>query len=564
MSFFTALTTGTRHMLDANVTFGQASERYNARDKYRREDIPGGYDDDQRMGAGIGTAFGTAVPAIGLAAWAKGGFKSPLAPPGMVASNSAKVFGALALGGATAAGAWKLSQITKDDGNFGAIGATGGIVAGAVGGLLAGRALKAGKYAPLISGAGMIAGGIAGYQGGKRIEAGTGERIKDEHKQAPNVDTTAAGRVGSFVRGTALHFTEVGPASTGISFGYSWGMRDSFEKQYSNAERAGGMHGDLLAAGILGTGALAIVGAAAKGGSNALPEAANAAGHILERAPIHNMLAKLHPMGAAGIGAAAVELAGMVALKEHDRVKDGGGSDRSALIAGGASIAATAGVAALASRAPAFKGMAAAPKAAGTALVAAALIGVLSSVRFPVQQFINDARSAHKVDGQKDLAVTGAATGVGLLAGGYGAFKGLSKLVPDSGISLGKFHLSKGAVVGGGALLGAAELGGAGFGLSATMPDITTVGMSVAGGAALGLAGATFARGMTWQAGLAAGSMLGLSASSLLKQDTPAATPDPAASDAKPAATAPDAAGATEPAAPQGPSAIQQLVGAPR
>lgn len=535
---FTVLSTATRHMLDTNVTFGMSSSRFNARDRYRRE-----YSDEQRLGAGIGTAFGAALPAVALGAWVKRGASTPLAPKNLLGSASGKAMGVAVLGAATAAGAWKLKQISEDDGHLGAAGAATGIVAGTVAGAKLGQHF-AGKYAPLVSGLGAIGGGIAGYMGGSRVAIGDGN-IGKEHVQAPQVDESALDRVGSFGRGAFTHFSEVGPTSQGISFGYAWDMRKAYNDKYSNAERAGAMHGDLLAGAVLGGGALAVAGGllgvpkfVPAGMTGGLQAGANAAGHVLERGHMTSHLQKLGGKGPLGIGAAAAGLTGVVAWKEYDRMLDASGGDAGkARLAALGSLGATAGAAALVSMASSIRGMSAAPRAASSALVAAALIGVLSSVRMPMQQFVNDAKAAHRIRGGIDPIVSGAATGVGALAGGIGAFRGLGKLVPAGGIQLGRFHLPKAAVVGVGTALSAAAIGGVGFGLSATMPDAKTVGMSAVGGAVAGAAFGKFARGVGVVPGIIGGAMLGMSGSALLQKDAPA-TDAPSLQDA-PAATLP-------------------------
>jgi hypothetical protein len=114
--------------------------------------------------------------------------------------------------------------------------------------------------------------------------------------------------------------------------------------------------------------------------------------------------------------------------------------------------------------------------------------------------------------------------GIAAAAGGFGAFKGLSRMIPDSGLQLGRFHIPKMAVVGVGTAVGAAALGGAGVGLSSTMPDdIKKIGISAAGGAAAGAAFGAFARGVGVVPGIIGGAALGLSASALLNDEKPAA-----------------------------------------
>jgi hypothetical protein len=410
---FTVASTATRHMLDANVTFGMSSDRYNARDKYRRT-----YSDSQRLGAGIGTAFGVALPVAAGVAWFQRGLKVPgvtttgeavangaarlggLSPAAM--QNVGRVAGLAALGLAAGVGVKKTWEITQDDGNLGAVGTATGILAGSVAGMKVGQKF-AGKYAPLVTGAGAIVGGIAGHFGGSKIKIGEGH-IGEEHAQAAQVDNNAFDRVKSFARGGYNHFNEVGPVSQGISFGYQWGMRDTVQKRYSNAERAGAMHGDLLAAGIMGGGALAVAGGLmgthAATGVSSLRAGADIAGQSLARGPVTGMIQKLSEKGTLGVGAAALGITGVLAAKEWDRAMDneGGNAGKAALYAGGL-VAATAGTAALISRSGAMQGMAAAPRAAGSALAGAAIIGALSVARLPIQQYVNDAKDSIAADG---------------------------------------------------------------------------------------------------------------------------------------------------------------------
>ena len=533
-SAFSVASTTTRHMLDANVTFGMSSDRYNARDKYRRN-----YSDAQRTGAGVGTALGVALPATAGLAWMQRGMQVPGAAKFTTAGRAA---GVVALGLATAVGVKKTVEITKDDGHFGAVGTASGVVGGTLAGIWLGQKF-AGKYAPLVSGAGAIIGGIAGHMGGSRVNIGESQ-IGKAHAQAPNDDMHevpltdikidgATGRAISFAQGGINHFNEIGPTSQGVSFGHAWGMRESVQKQYSNSERAGAMHGDLLAVGIAGGGALAVASGLA-GRSNAslagvsnLKAGSDIAGRMLSRGPVTGAIQKLGEKGALGVGAAAVGIAGVVALKEWDRAKDSTGDSVTAGMYAGGVLAATAGTAALVSRSSTMSGMAAAPKAASSLLVAAALIGVLSSARMPLQQFMNDASDAHAANGKIDKPVAIAASGLGAVGGVIGSSRILSKLVPDSGLQLGKFRIPKGIVVAAGTAIGGAAVGGMGYGLSATMPDIKTVGLSMAGGAAAGAALGGMARGIGVVPGIIGGAALGMSASALLQGDAPEATQAP-------------------------------------
>lgn len=508
------LNTTTRHMLDANVTFGMSSSRFNARDRYRRS-----YSDAERAGAGIGTALGLALPASAGVAWVRRGMPVLGTSPGLT-QTVGRVAGLAALGLATGVGVQKTWEIAQDDGHLGAVGAATGVIAGTAGGLLVGRAF-AGKYAPLVSGAGAIIGGIAGHAGGSRIRIGE-SRIGTEYVQAPQVDATAGDRVGSFARGAFNHFNEVGPTTQGISFGYRWGMQDAVRTKYSNAERAGAMHGDLLAAGILGGGALAMIGTVAglnRSGPSGVAAGANVAGHVLGQGALTGAMQKLGTKGAAGVAAAGIGIAAAVASKEFDRARDAGDSTATAAAWAGGVLAATVGTAALVSRTGALRSMAAAPRAASSTLIAAALIGVLSSARLPVQQFINDASSSTTANGGVRWSVAAPVGGVAAAAGAVGAFRALNRLVPASGVQLGTIHLPKAAVVAAGAGISALASGGVGVGLSSTMPDLKTVGMSAAAGAVAGAAAGGFARGIGVVPGILGGAALGATASSLLREN---------------------------------------------
>ncbi len=557
---FTVASTATRHMLDANVAFGLPSDRYNARDKYRRT-----YSDQQRLGAGVGTALGVALPVAAGVSWMQRGLKVPgvsshstavtnglqqAAVRGMspaVMQNVGRAAGVAALGLATAVGVKKTIEITMDDGHLAAAGAATGVIGGAIGGAAVGRRFG-GKIAAVSAGVGALVGGAAGHFGGKAIKVGESQ-IGKEHAQAPQVDDGADDRARSFARGAFNHFTEVGPATQGMSFGYQWGMRDTVQKRYSNSERAGAMHGDLLAAGILGGGALGVAGImmkqgaarqAAKAAGQAFkgvsaPKAGGiAAGAVLARGGLlTGIVQRAGTAGTLGMGAAAAAIVGVTGYKAFQSDKETWGGGAAAATIGVGTLAATAGTTALVHKLGTFApNTSVGAKAASSALVAAALIGVLSSARLPLQQFMNDAKDAHAANGKVDRAVAGTAGGIGALGGALGAFKGLSRFVPNSGLQLGKYHIPKGVVVAAGTALGAAALGGVGFGLSATMPDIKTVGVSVAGGAAAGAALGGVARGLGVVPGILGGAVVGLTASSLLRNDKPAAPAETTPQDA--------------------------------
>lgn len=614
---FTVVSTATRHMLDANVTFGMSSDRYNARDKYRRT-----YSDSQRLGAGIGTGLGVALPVAAGIAWAQRGLRVPGVPVGAAANmnlaaklgTSAAVgvafgaggrlvagmftederikngvgiaaggmgavgtfvaaragshaamqlvgrgIGVAALGVAAGVAAKKTAEIAKDDGHMAAPLAAAGVLVGAVAGAAVGNRFG-GRIAAVSGGIGAVVGGVAGHFGGKAWRIGESQ-IGKEFAQAPQVDKGVGDRVGSFARGAINHFNEVGPATQGISFGYQWGMRDTVQKQYSNAERAGGMHGDLAAAGILGGGALAVVAGLtgntkhAAQGISGLKAAGDIAGGVLGKSSI---TAASHAMSNAGsllegaklpfmnkvmsggtaqtiaLGAAAATIAGVAGWKAFESDKENWGTAAAATI-GVATLAATAGTAAVISKVAQFSaGTSPVAKAASSALVAAALIGVVSAARLPLQQFMNDAKDAHAANkGTISKPVMIGSTAIGAAAGLTGALAGLNKIVPDGGIQLGKWRIPKLAVVLTGGALGLGAGGGIGLGLSGTMPGLGTTAASVGVGAVAGAAAGLAFRGMPTLPGVGGlagrvavgaigGAALGLSASSLLRQDTPA------------------------------------------
>jgi len=234
-----------------------------------------------------------------------------------------------------------------------------------------------------------------------------------------------------------------------------------------------------------------------------------------------NKLAQVATAKTAATGAAAGLLAGVVALKEWDRAKDSNSSDAAAGVWVGAHLAATAGLAYGISKTHALSGLGTSTKAASSALVAAALIGVISSARLPIQQFVNDARDAHGINGKTNWAVAAPAMAVGSGSLALTANKMVAKIVPEGGVQLGKFHLSKGLLVGIGTAVGAIGGAGAGWGLSATMPDLKTTAISTAVGTGLGAAAGALFGGIGIKTGAVAGAMLGMSASALVRGDEP-------------------------------------------
>lgn len=525
-SAINVVSTGMRHTIDQNVTFGMAGNRFNQRDHYRRD-----YSDAQRVSAGVGTALGTALPLVTGKALLGRSFEGVSIAPKVLNSSLGRAAAFGALGIETYVGAKRLTEVTQDDGHFGAVGTTAGIVGGMGAGLFAGRGL--GRMAPLASGAGALIGGVAGHIAGSHIDAGPGH-IGEEHVQGRQVDNSALDRARSFGRGMVNHFTEVGPTTTGISLGYRWGMGATVQGKYSNAELDGGMHGDLIAAGILGGGALAVAGIAARGtqnGASGLRNAAEAATAQLDRSVVMraaNDVARQgtalagHLPGAGGVAKALPALGAAAAItaltvgEAYSQGSDEGGK-LSGLAWGGGTAAAAAGTALAISRSSALKGMAAAPRAGSSTLAAAALIGLMSSARLPINQFVSDAKVAHAASGGTDWTVSGPAAGIMGAGGGYGALKVLNRIVPDSGFG----KVPKVAVVGIGTVIGGVAAGGAGFGLSATMPDLKTTGLSTVGGAAAGLAVAGVARKVSAPAGMIAGSLVGMTAASIVQDDHP-------------------------------------------
>ncbi|MEO6866639.1 MAG: hypothetical protein ABI200_01305 [Gaiellales bacterium] len=514
----TVVKTAVRHMMDANLTFGQSSDRFNVRNQYRTT-----YTDGQRVAAGVGTAFGVALPVAAGVAWLQHG----LHVPGLVMPNIGRGAGLAALGLAAGVGVKKTIEITKDDGHLGAVGTAAGVVGGSIAGLAVGHKF-AGRYAPLVGGAGALIGGVAGRFGGAAVRIGESQ-IGEGIVQKPQVDQHIGDRISSFARGGFNHFNEVGPTTQGVSLGRAWGMRAAVEQQYSNAERSGAMHGDLLAFGVLGGGALAVVGglagAGAANGASNIVNGANVAGHVLGRGVVTSSLQKLGDKGALGIGAAAAGLTGVVAIKEWDRALDAsdGSAAMAALYAGGV-IAASAGTAALVSRSSAVSHLAAGPKVAASMLIGSGLIGVASAARLPIHQFYTDAKAAAAANGGIDWKKAVPSGLIGAVSGGYGAFTGLNRAIPESGLQLGKVRVPKALLTIGGTALSSAAAGGVGVGLSSTMPGLPQVGMSVAGGAVAGAAVAGLARGVNLKVGIIGGAALGLTASALLRDDAPVRT----------------------------------------
>ncbi len=501
----TFVSTGMRHALDIDVAFGLPSSRFNARDDYRRK-----YSGTQRLGAGYGVAIGTAIPALALMKWHQKGWNV-----GQLSGAPRAVgvgVGALWLGGAAVAGGFKMKQIVEDDGHFGAVGSTAGMMAGVLAGYRFG-----GRRAPLMGALGGIAGAIGGYNLGERLKYGEGH-IGQEAKNTTKTHTSLPGTAVDFGRGAFTQFTETGPTTQGISLGNAWGMRDSFQNEYSDAERGGAMLvGDLGAAGLMGLGALGTAKtlAKSKGGVSGLPQMISE-GSLMGSMVVNNATKiVLHPGSAVGMTALAAGLGGFVLKREYDNwAKDGksplGGALRlGAMTAGGAAGAMV--MKSFAKNVGATKGA----QNAAALLGVATAVSVLSAMRTPVQQFVYDAQAAHKT-GDADKATTLAAAGAGGVSGLMIGMK-VAKGFVGGGTGKGKLILA------GSALAGAALGAGAGFGMSATMPSIDKVGISAGIGAAA-LGGLNFlitknARGA--MAGAFVGGVLGTLGSSVMGKGQP-------------------------------------------
>ncbi|MBC7460196.1 MAG: hypothetical protein H7287_02425 [Thermoleophilia bacterium] len=558
---FTVLGTFNRHLVDPSMSFGVTSDRYNARDKYRTH-----YSDAQRTAAGLGTVFGTAVPAVALTTWLMKGARVPGmgAAQKVVTGDAAKLagatiekvalagvssklgrgvaigVGAAALGVATAVGVNKITQIVQDDGHFGAAGGALGAVGGTALGAFVGSKF-AGKWAPVVALGAGIAGGIGGYVGGTAWKVGGGHIGEHFVKDAPK-DATVGDRAKNFATGAFTHFTEVGPTSSGVSLGYAWKMRETDQKTASTSERGGHMLGDLGAVAVMGGGALATAGILTGMSTSAkytpgVGGAIKSASDLLVKSPIANAWQDIGSgalnmananKGASGAAlavgglVAATALTGLAASKQYKaQMKASGGDTVQAGWAAGITTAlAVGGAAAL--HVTAFKGLqtfGTMQRAAASALGAAALISVLSSARLPVQQFMNDVKDSH-AKRDADPLVRNVAIGVGGAAAGGGAVKMLLQVVPAGGIKIGRLPtIPKAAVVAVGSLAAGAAGAYTGYGLSANLPTIDKVGIAGGIGAAAGAGLGLWAKGIGVPAGLAAGAAVGVMASSMLVKD---------------------------------------------
>lgn len=522
MTPFTVVGTGTRHLLDVEVGLGQASSRYNARDQYRTS-----YSAPQRLGAGLGTAAAVAIPVAAAGTWLSKGMRVPGMAPGLQATV-ARGAGVAALAGMATIGAFKLKDIVEDDGHLGSIGAAAGL---GIGGMIGYR--FGGAYAPLVGAGLAIAGGVGGYIGGSKVSVGPGH-IGEHIANTTQLHDSLPGTAVDYSRGFFNHFTESGPTSQGFSIGSGWGMRKSFAEDYNNTERAGGMAGDLAAAAILGGGALAVGRRVMGNGAAVASHAAElgALGRIGEKVNVGTHFANAI-QGTAGMkganvmfGAMALGLTAFAAKHEYDAWSDNGTNKAAGLAGAAATIGATALAGALVSKTGFIKALSPAAQPMASALTGAVLIGALSAARWPVQQFINDARDTWKAnEGQPlDKVKLGVAGGAGAVAGGYLGFKVGSNF--GAGLSgVGKV----GAMVIGTAV--GAGVGGAALGaMSPTMPSIGKVGIAGGVGAAA-LGGLTFAftrNAKSAAMAAAAGGVMGIGASSLLgntDSKKPAPTP---------------------------------------
>ncbi len=533
MSVSSAISTATRHMMDVDIAFGRPSSRYNARNAYRTN-----YDSSERYAAGVGVAFGTAVPALGLTSWARRGLRMP----GEAAMNAervaagatrfpslAKVAGAGVLAGMTVAGGIKVKQLVEDDGHLGSVGS----VAGLVGGFAAmsaasklrgiGEARIAGvPLAPVLGLGAAVAGGIGGYYAGKQVHVGD-RNIGQPIANATKTHDSLPGSMQDFTRGAFNHFTEVGPTSQGVSFAYRWGMRNSFETEYSKSERAGAMTGDLAAAAILGGGALAAsrqvlnmakgtrvtqLGTLERLGSN-LSMSNAVLGTVGEmpfmKAAREGMSRPALVGGLATLGAIG---AGLTYINYRDAVRNGNQAVGTAYAAGTVAAGGIAGLAA--TRYLARSGVAAGPRAVAGAATAAVIISAMSAARMPVQQFINDARSVHKVDGSGS---TGANVAFGVAGGAIGATSGFRIASKFAESATGS---RKALIMGAGTLVGLAAGGGAGLAMAPLSPDLKHAAVGAGIGAGVGaLAGAGLAGAKALPLAVAGGA-IGLIGSSMI------------------------------------------------
>lgn len=527
---FSVVGTATRHAADIDLTFGRASTRYNARDKYRTA-----YDGKSRYGANVGTALGAIIPAAGLVAWGRRGFK--LGALTGVQRGVGVAAGAGALAGMAVVGGIKAKELVEDDGHLGSVGSMVGVAGGMmVGNRLARNVMWKGVPLGPVAGLGAaIAGGVGGYFAGSRVKVGDGH-IGEHIESKSKIHDGLPGSAQDFVRGAFNNFNEVGPTTQGVSFGQSWGMRDAFETKSSKAERAGGMLGDLGAVAILGGGALAVAkkavnlsrgkeGAAA-GVFEKIAGNAVLGNHVLNAAaatPYMEQAGVVMSKGkvAAGVAAIAALGAGLTYFNYRDGAKNGNVPTGLAF----AGVAAAAGgLATLGIRSHLLKaGVAAGPGTLAGALSGVMLISALSAARMPVQQFINDAKSVHAVDGGGDTGAKLALGGTGAAIGGMMGFN-IAKRFAD-----GTTGMKKALILGAGTLVGAGAVGAAGVSMSPLVKNAQTAGIGAGVGAvALGGLGMALTHNVktagTWAL---SGGAVGMVGASMVSHGTPAAPATP-------------------------------------
>jgi hypothetical protein len=535
---FTFMGSATRHMMNIDVTWGRAGASWNEREEYRNQ-----YTAPQRAGAGFGNVLGTVAPVVAIGAWAKSGMRVPGLSGASL--NGARAVGVASLATMAYVGQKYVRATVEDDGDLRSV---GGVVTGLGAGALAYK--LGGKWGPIAGLGAGIAGAFAGYEAGKLVNVGPGHVGKDEHVSRSANDrslkdsllgddtqvsthTDGPGRAIDFGRGMFTHFAESGPLTQGVSFGYTLKQQQHFREDYSQTEQGGAINGDLLAATVLGGGAVGLTRAmlakngVAKGGLLSKVAFESQAGSWITKAAIN---AAGTGGGKVAIGAGALALAGGVAAFEGWQASTGQGSlfspltDRidgdsktfgvsnRGLVAGGLTVAATAGAAMLLKGRPVVKAMGGTTMAAG--LGAAVLVSALSSARVPVQHLVNDVRDLRDQRKQDDPKVAFASGGVGMAAGAV------------AGMAVGKaIKPGLGTIAGG--VVGAAAGGALGYGMAPALPNLQGVGLSAGvGAAALGTAGLLLTHDVK-SAGKAAavGGVLGTLASPMLTHGAPAKAP---------------------------------------
>jgi hypothetical protein len=495
-----------RHMADPLVAFDRPGARWNMRDAYRTE-----YTNEQRYGAGVGNAIATALPLSALAFWGTKGFAVPGVSGGWV--WPARAAAGAALLGATYFAGRNLKEGIQDDGHVGTAASLAGMV---------GMAAVGQKFGgPLGALAGAAAGGVGGYYLGKNFGHFSEGHLNEHSETRVKTHDGLPGSIVDTVRGGVNDFVEVGPITTGVSFGNTFGMRESYEKDYNRSERGGALIGDLAAATILGAGSLGIMrrgltGAGAEQATGVLSSvgATGAVGRLGQAIDPGNMLMngmqlmKDHPLAGPGLAATAGVAAAFELALESKRAEHGenfGLSGKQSMAVAGAAML---GTAVIASRLPIVNAMPAGTRVGASALTGVALVSALSMARLPAQQFMVNAQQAWEIHGDDTSKATiGTAVGVGALGGAA------------AGLSLGsKFGNEWWKKAAGGAL-GAVVGGAAGLGLAPTLPSATVTAASAAvGAAALGLA--SWKLGGHVAGGALTGAVLGAAASVALADNT--------------------------------------------